>query len=93
MNQGNIETTGASCHIRTSYLPQEILFGYRFTPIYPKITDFEYQFDYSQFDRVEPIKGQVFDFQTSFTNQMNYIYDARFFKYFIHYIIIDVNKI
>ncbi len=34
--EGNIETTGASCHIRTSYLPQEILFGYRFVPIYPK---------------------------------------------------------
>ena len=48
MLEGNIETTGASCHIRTSYLPQEILFGYRFVPVYPMFTNFEYYFDYSK---------------------------------------------
>ena len=60
MLEGNIETTGASCHIRTSYLPQEILFGYRFVPIYPKFTKFEYKFDFSKFDQVEPVQPHLF---------------------------------
>lgn len=76
--EGNIETTGASCHIRTSYLPQEILFGYRFTPIYPKFTDFEYLFDYAKFDHVEPIQYDLLGLNVAFTNKhLNYVYDAR----------------
>lgn len=75
--EGNIETTGASCHIRTSYLPQEILFGYRFSPIYPKFTDFEYLFDYSKFDHVEPIQYELLGLNVAFINrQDNYVYDA-----------------
>lgn len=53
MLEGIIESTGAFCHIRTSYIPQEILFGYRFQPNHPKITNYEYLFDYSIFDKVE----------------------------------------
>jgi len=53
--EGNIETTGASCHIRTSYLPSEILWGYRFSAINPSFNDSEYMFDYSQFNKVEEI--------------------------------------
>lgn len=76
--EGNIETTGASCHIRTSYLPQEILFGYRFTPIYPKFTDFEYLFDYAKFDHVEPIQYDLLGLNVAFTNKgYNYVHDAR----------------
>ncbi len=76
--EGNIETTGASCHIRTSYLPQEILFGYRFTPIYPKFTDFEYLFDYSKFDQVEPFQYELLNLNVAFTNPLaNRVYDAR----------------
>lgn len=76
--EGNIETTGASCHIRTSYLPQEILFGYRFKPIYPKFTDFEYLFDYAKFDQVEPFQYELFDLNLAFTNRhLNRVYDAR----------------
>lgn len=76
--EGNIETTGASCHIRTSYLPQEILFGYRFTPIYPKFTDFEYLFDYAKFDHVEPIQYELLGLNVAFTNKhLNYVHDAR----------------
>ncbi len=58
--EGNIETTGASCHIRTSYLPAEILWGYRFRPIYPLITDSDYLFDYSKFNQVEPANSFLF---------------------------------
>lgn len=53
--EGNIETTGASCHIRTSYLPSEILWGYRFSAINPSFNDCEYMFDYSKFNKVEEI--------------------------------------
>jgi hypothetical protein len=58
--EGNIETTGASCHIRTSYLPNEILWGYRFKPIYPIITTSGYQYDYSKFNQVEPTNAFLF---------------------------------
>jgi hypothetical protein len=75
--EGNIETTGASCHIRTSYLPQEILFGYRFTPIYPKFTNFEYLFDYSRFDHVEPFQYDLMHLNVAYVNRhLNYVYDA-----------------
>jgi hypothetical protein len=78
MLEGNIETTGASCHIRTSYLPQEILFGYRFIPIYPKFTDFEYCFDYSKFDQVEPYQHNLMHLNVAHINRhLNYIFDAR----------------
>lgn len=76
--EGNIETTGASCHIRTSYLPQEILFGYRFVPVYPKFTDFEYLFDYSKFDQVEIFQYDLLDLNVAINNpHLNLVYDAR----------------
>ncbi len=76
--EGNIETTGASCHIRTSYLPQEILFGYRFVPIYPKFTDFEYLFDYAKFDQVEPFQPRLFHLNVAHLNRhLNYVCDTK----------------
>jgi hypothetical protein len=76
--EGNIETTGASCHIRTSYLPQEILFGYRFVPIYPKFTDFEYLFDYAKFDQVEPFQSRLFHLNVAHLNRhLNYVCDTK----------------
>ena len=76
--EGNIETTGASCHIRTSYLPQEILFGYRFVPIYPKFTDFEYLFDYAKFNQVEPFQPRLFHLNVAHINRhLNYVHDTK----------------
>ncbi|CAF0868273.1 unnamed protein product [Brachionus calyciflorus] len=76
--EGNIETTGASCHIRTSYLPQEILFGYRFVPVYPKFTDFEYLFDYSKFDQIEPVNVDLLSLNRAYYNNNEIrVYDAR----------------
>lgn len=76
--EGNIETTGASCHIRTSYLPQEILFGYRFVPVYPKFTDAEYLFDYSKFDQVEPFNFNLLHLNVAhFHRDLNYVCDTR----------------
>ena len=78
MLEGNIETTGAACHIRTSYLPQEVLFGYRFTPTYPKFTDFEYLFDYSKFDQVEPVDLNLMRFNVAHLNpHLNYVCDTK----------------
>lgn len=58
-------------------MPQEILFGYRFSPIYPKFTDFEYLFDYSKFDHVEPIQYELLGLNVAFINrQDNCVYDA-----------------
>ena len=78
MLEGNIETTGASCHIRTSYLPQEILFGFRFIPNHPKISNSEYLFDYSKFDQVEPVNLHLIPLTMSHLNpQLNLIWDAK----------------
>ena len=79
MLEGNIETTGAACHIRTSYLPQEILFGYRFTPTYPKFTNSEYLFDYSKFDQVEPVDLNLMRFNVAHLNpHLNYVCDTKY---------------
>jgi hypothetical protein len=78
MLEGNIETTGAACHIRTSYLPQEILFGYRFAPTYPQFTNFEYLFDYSKFDQVEPVDLNLMRLNVAHLNpQLNYVCDTK----------------
>jgi potassium inwardly-rectifying channel subfamily J protein 1 len=58
--EGKIETTGASCHIRTSYLPQEIHFGFRFTPVFQEFSNYEYFFDYSKFDEIEAVDKELF---------------------------------
>ena len=78
MLEGNIETTGAACHIRTSYLPQEILFGYRFTPTYPQFTNDEYLFDYSKFDQVEPMDLKLMRLNVAHLNpHLNYVCDTK----------------
>lgn len=78
MLEGNIETTGASCHIRTSYLPQEILFGYRFVPNYPKFNKFEYLFDFSKFDQVEPFQPHLFHLNVNHLGKkFRNVYDAK----------------
>jgi hypothetical protein len=57
--EGNIETTGSSCHIRTSYLPDEILWGYRFSPLNPIVTKNGYTFDFSKFNNVELVNKDL----------------------------------
>jgi potassium inwardly-rectifying channel subfamily J, other len=67
--EGNIETTGASCHIRTSYLPNEILWGYRFTPIIPKFNHNDnYLFDYSIFNQVEQVQENLVHINSIFNS-------------------------
>lgn len=51
--EGSIESTGQSMQARTSYLPSEILWGYKFEPIL-KFNRFlcEYEVDYSKFESI-----------------------------------------
>lgn len=53
---GVVESTGGTTQVRTSYLPSEILWGHRLTPLmtYQKENG-QYRIDYSQFHSVEPV--------------------------------------
>lgn len=51
---GTAESTSSSCQVRTSYLPQEIMWGYKFLPIISHSKEGQYRVDFSNFARVEP---------------------------------------
>ncbi|KAK3569578.1 hypothetical protein QTP86_002157 [Hemibagrus guttatus] len=51
---GTAESTSSSCQVRTSYLPQEIMWGYKFLPVISRSKDGRYRVDFSNFERVEP---------------------------------------
>eukprot|EP00062_Callorhinchus_milii_P023094 gi/632981569/ref/XP_007907666.1/ PREDICTED: ATP-sensitive inward rectifier potassium channel 15 isoform X1 [Callorhinchus milii] len=47
-----MESTGSSCQVRTSYLPDEILWGYEFVPLMSLSRAGKYIVDFSFFDKV-----------------------------------------
>ncbi|KAG7333143.1 hypothetical protein KOW79_003278 [Hemibagrus wyckioides] len=49
------ESTSSSCQVRTSYIPQEIKWGYKFLPFISRSKEGKYHVDFSNFDKVEPI--------------------------------------
>lgn len=49
---GTVESTSATCQVRTSYLPEEILWGYEFSPAISLSASGKYVADFSLFDRV-----------------------------------------
>lgn len=51
-----VEPTSATCQVRTSYLPDEILWGYEFTPIVSLSTTGKYVADLAYFDKVVKTK-------------------------------------
>jgi potassium inwardly-rectifying channel subfamily J len=55
--EGVVESTGGTTQLRTSYLPSEILWGHRLSPLltYQKENG-QYKIDYTQFHAVEPIQ-------------------------------------
>jgi potassium inwardly-rectifying channel subfamily J len=55
--EGIVESTGMTTQLRTSYLPSEILWGHRLSPLltYQKENG-QYKIDYAQFHAVEPIQ-------------------------------------
>ncbi|XP_032905696.1 ATP-sensitive inward rectifier potassium channel 1 [Amblyraja radiata] len=48
---GTIEATSATCQVRTSYIPEEVFWGYRFAPIVSKSKEGKYRVDFSNFGK------------------------------------------
>ncbi|XP_032390383.1 ATP-sensitive inward rectifier potassium channel 1b [Etheostoma spectabile] len=48
---GTAESTSSSCQVRTSYIPQEIQWGYSFLPIISRTTTGKYRVDFSNFSK------------------------------------------
>ncbi|KAI5097994.1 hypothetical protein C0J45_11721 [Silurus meridionalis] len=48
------EYTSFSCHVRTSYIPKEIIWGYQFLPIISRNKAGKYRIDFSNFAKVMP---------------------------------------
>lgn len=51
-----VEPTSATCQVRTSYLPDEILWGYEFPPIVSLSQSGKYVADFAFFDKVAKTK-------------------------------------
>ncbi|KAK2912719.1 ATP-sensitive inward rectifier potassium channel 1-like [Channa argus] len=52
---GTAESTSSSHQVRTSFVPQEIMWGYDFLPIISKSKDDKYRVDFSNFSKVVPV--------------------------------------
>uniref|UniRef100_A0A668V1N9 Potassium inwardly rectifying channel subfamily J member 1b n=1 Tax=Oreochromis aureus TaxID=47969 RepID=A0A668V1N9_OREAU len=48
---GTAESTSSSCQVRTSYIPQEIQWGYSFLPIISRTKTGKYRVDFSNFSK------------------------------------------
>lgn len=51
-----VEPTSATCQVRTSYLPDEILWGYEFPPVISLSPSGKYVADFTFFDKVAKTK-------------------------------------
>lgn len=51
-----IEPTSATCQVRTSYLPDEILWGYEFPPVVSLSSSGKYVANFTFFDKVSKAK-------------------------------------
>uniref|UniRef100_A0A3Q3KT26 Potassium inwardly rectifying channel subfamily J member 1 n=1 Tax=Mastacembelus armatus TaxID=205130 RepID=A0A3Q3KT26_9TELE len=52
---GTAESTSSSLQVRTSYIPQEIMWGYDFLPIISRSKAGKYKVDFSNFAKVVPV--------------------------------------
>ncbi|CAL1570927.1 unnamed protein product [Knipowitschia caucasica] len=52
---GTAESTSSACQVRTSFIPQEIMWGYNFQPIISRSKDGKYRVDFSNFHKVVPV--------------------------------------
>lgn len=60
-----VEPTSATCQVRTSYLPDEILWGYEFPPVVSLSPSGKYVADFTFFDKVAKTKTPPCFKQTS----------------------------
>lgn len=63
-----VEPTSATCQVRTSYLPDEILWGYEFPPVVSLSPTGKYVADFAFFDKVAKTKTPPSFKQTSPSN-------------------------
>lgn len=63
-----VEPTSATCQVRTSYLPDEILWGYEFPPVVSLSPSGKYVADFAFFDKVAKTKTAPCFKQTSPSN-------------------------
>lgn len=54
-----VEPTSATCQVRTSYLPDEILWGYEFPPVVSLSPSGKYVADFAYFDKVAKTKSPI----------------------------------
>ncbi|KAK7883228.1 hypothetical protein WMY93_029402 [Mugilogobius chulae] len=52
---GTAESTSSSCQVRTSFIPQEIMWGYNYLPIISRSKEGKYRVDFSNFSKVVPV--------------------------------------
>ncbi|XP_064208627.1 ATP-sensitive inward rectifier potassium channel 1b [Anguilla rostrata] len=52
---GTAESTSSSCQVRTSFIPQEVQWGYSFLPIISRAKGGKYRVDFSNFSRAVPV--------------------------------------
>ncbi|KAL2096184.1 hypothetical protein ACEWY4_008332 [Coilia grayii] len=52
---GIAESTSSSCQVRTSYIPQEIMWGYKFQSIISRSKEGKYRVDFSNFSKMVPV--------------------------------------
>ncbi|GCB61853.1 hypothetical protein scyTo_0007120 [Scyliorhinus torazame] len=55
-----VESTGSACQIRTSYVPEEILWGYEFVPLMSLSPGGKYLVDFSFFDKLRKSSNPYF---------------------------------
>ncbi|KPP71705.1 ATP-sensitive inward rectifier potassium channel 1-like [Scleropages formosus] len=53
--EGTAESTSSSCQVRTSFIPQEIQWGYNFLPIISRTKEGKYCVDFSNFSKMVPV--------------------------------------
>ncbi|XP_047011172.1 ATP-sensitive inward rectifier potassium channel 1-like [Ictalurus punctatus] len=51
------ESTSFSCHVRTSYMPKEIMWGFQFLPIISRSKEGKYRVDFSNFSKVMRVES------------------------------------
>ncbi|XP_041742981.1 ATP-sensitive inward rectifier potassium channel 1-like [Coregonus clupeaformis] len=52
---GTAESTSSACQVRTSFIPQEVQWGYSFLPIISRTKTGKYHVDFSNFSRTVPV--------------------------------------
>lgn len=52
---GMAESTSSACQVRTSFIPQEVQWGYSFLPIISRTKTGKYRVDFSNFSRTVPV--------------------------------------